>query len=862
MEKNFIPNMVEDNLYKKWEENKYFKCRIDKSKKPFVVVMPPPNVTGKLHMGHALDQTIQDIFIRYNRMNNTPTLWVPGTDHSSIATEVKVVERLRSKGIYKHDLGREKFLEEAWKWTDEFGGEIKKQIRKLGSSCDWDKERFTLDETCTKAVVKSFEILYNKGYIYRGNRIVNWCPKCKTSISETEVDYSENKGKLWYIKYKIEDSNEYIEVATTRPETILGDTALAVNPNDERYKKYIGKKVILPLINRLIPIVSDDYVEKDFGTGVVKITPAHDPNDYLVGQRHNLESINIMNEDATMNNNAGKYEGQDRYEARNNIIEDLNNLGAISKIEDYINKVGSCYRCNTVIEPYLSLQWFVKMDELVKPALESVRNGDIEFVPKRFEKTYFNWMENIENWCISRQLWWGHRIPAYYCDSCEKIIVSKESITKCECGGNLKQDEDCLDTWFSSALWPFSVFGWPEITEDLKYFYPTNVLVTGYDIITFWVSKMIFSGLEYMKDIPFKYVYIHGLVRDSIGRKMSKSLGNGVDPLEIIEKYGADSLRFALIHNTSPGNDVRYMLEKIESASNFVNKIWNATKFVKLYLTDVENVDKYELKIEDKWIINKLNELITNVRENIDKFEIGIALNLIYEFIQSIYCDWYIELVKPRLYNKDESYEAAVSVLNYVLKSSVQLLHPYMPFITEEIYLNLNHEYESVMISDYPEIKYEIDSKEILVIEQIIEFIRQIRNYRAEVNIPNSKKVDCKIYTENKTILKECEGIIKKLGNIENVEYIDNEENLLNFYIFHLDSFNIYIDFSLVINKEEEYEKLKQERTKILKELERANSMLNNEKFVSKAPEELINTEREKVLKYNEILRKIDEKLK
>ncbi len=865
MENKFIPLDIEDKMYKNWEEKGYFKCTIDKSKKPFTIVMPPPNVTGKLHMGHALDQTVQDIFIRYNRLKGVPTLWIPGTDHASIATEVKVVEKLKKSGITKDMLGREKFLEEAWKWKNEYGNEIKGQIRKLGSSCDWEKERFTMDEMCSKAVLEVFEKLYNKGYIYRGERIVNWCPCCKTSISETEVDFEESVSKLWYIKYIIEDSNEYLVVATTRPETILGDTAVAVNPRDDRYKHLVGKNVILPIVGKKIPIISDDYVEMDFGTGVVKITPAHDPNDFLVGERHNLERINIFNEDATLNNKTGKYESLDRYEARKIILIDLEN--SIEKIEDYTHNVGSCYRCHTTIEPYLSLQWFVKMDELVKPALEAVRNGDTTFVPKRFEKTYFNWMENIQDWCVSRQLWWGHRVPAYYCDNCDKITVSKESITKCACGGKLKQDEDTLDTWFSSALWPFSTLGWPNKTEDFEYFYPTSTLVTAYDIITFWVSKMIFSGLEFTGMVPFKHVYIHGIVRDSIGRKMSKSLGNGVDPLEVIDKYGADALRFSLIQNTSPGNDIRYIPEKIDSARNFVNKLWNAAKFVNMYLQDTkldEDVDNIDFKPEDMWIITKLNELINNVTENTDKFEIGIALNSIYSFIWSDFCDWYIEMVKPRLYKKEvKTFESAVFTLNYVLSETVKILHPYMPFVTEEIYLNLKHNDESIMVAKYPETKYTFKD-EYIVVENIMEYIKQVRNYRAENNIPNSKKVVSKILLKNnihKDIFIQSEEYIKKLAYIEDIEYVIDNIGYEEYSAFHLEFLDGFVNFSEAINKEEEIAKLNDEIKKITSELSRAQGMLKNEKFVSKAPDSLIKSENDKVLKYTEMLDKINERI-
>ncbi|MEG1705651.1 MAG: valine--tRNA ligase [Clostridia bacterium] len=857
MENKFMPKNIEEKMYKNWEEKGYFKCKKDTNKKPFVIVMPPPNVTGKLHMGHALDQTIQDVLIRYNRLNGIPTLWIPGTDHASIATEAKVVQKLKSQGITKDMIGRDKFLDAAWDWTKEYGGEIKNQIRKLGSSCDWDKERFTMDEMCTEAVLEVFDRLNKSGYLYRGERIVNWCPHCKTSISETEVDYEEVDSNLWYIKYMVENSNEYITVATTRPETILGDTAVAVNPKDERYLHLVGKNVMLPLLNKKIPVVADEYVEMDFGTGAVKITPAHDPNDFLVGQRHNLERINILNDDATLNEKTGKYEGLTREEARVQIVKDLGE--SLVKIEKYTHNVGSCYRCHTTIEPYLSMQWFVKMKELAKPAIEAVKSGDIKFVPKRFEKTYLNWMENIEDWCISRQLWWGHRIPAYYCDKCDKITISKTSVDKCECGGKLTQDEDTLDTWFSSALWPFSVLGWPNKSEDLDYFYPTSTLVTGYDIISFWVSKMIFSGIEYTGKKSFDYVYIHGMVRDSLGRKMSKSLGNGIDPIEVMEKYGTDALRFSLIQNITPGNDIRYIPEKVESARNFVNKIWNAAKFVNMYkIEGINNLTDIDFRLEDKWIITKLNELINNVKDNTDKFEIGIALNSIYTFIWSDFCDWYIELCKPRLYKK-EGYESAVYTLNYVFKSAIQMLHPYMPFITEEIYLNLEHEEESIMISKYPVIKYTFND-EYKIVEDIMKYITLIRNYRNENNIPNSKKVISKIQiTKNidKSILLQSEEYIKKLAYIDDIEYVINSDLYKDYTLFHLEYFNSFLDFSTTIDKDEEILKLNNEMTNVIKELKRAEGMLSNKSFTLKAPDSLINSEKEKVIKYTDMLNKI-----
>ena len=764
MDKNFDFKKRENEIYKNWEENGYFKPVIDKDKKPFVISMPPPNVTAKLHIGHALDDTIQDILIRYHRMLGDPTLYVPGTDHASIATEVKVVEKLKKEGKSKESLGREKFLEEAWKWKEEYGGKIVEQQRKLGLSCDWQRARFTMDEGCSKAVLEVFERLYNEGIIYKGERLVNWCPECKTPISDIEVEYEEQKSNLWHIRYKIENSDDYVVVATTRPETMLGDTAVAVNPNDDRYKDIVGKRVFLPIVNKYIPVVADRYVDMEFGTGVVKITPAHDPNDFKVGKRHDLEIINILNEDGTLNEKAGKYEGMTTLEAREEIVKELKDIGALVKIEPHVHNVGSCYRCHHTIEPYISNQWFVKMEELAKPAIEAVKNGDIKFIPKRFEKIYLNWMENIEDWCISRQLWWGHRIPAYYCKECGKITVSKEHITICECGGEVVQDEDTLDTWFSSALWPFSILGWPDNTEDYSYFYPNSVLVTGYDIITFWVSKMIFSGLHYTNKIPFENVYIHGLVRDSQGRKMSKSLGNGVDPIEVIENYGTDALRFSLTQNISAGNDMRYMPEKLETARNFANKLWNAAKFVNMYIDDiaVENVENF--LPADKWILTKLSKLEKEVKDNLDKYELGVPLQKLYDFIWSDFCDWYIEIVKTRLYDKETnpfSYSVAVWTLNHVLVQVIKMLHPYMPFITEEIYQNLHTDKNSIMKDMYPCDNYNFE-KETEIIELFLNMIRNIRNERLNSGINGSKKVNAQVYLKNendkKTFRKEYEN--------------------------------------------------------------------------------------------------------
>lgn len=868
MDKNFDFKKRENEIYKNWEENGYFKPVIDKDKKPFVISMPPPNVTAKLHIGHALDDTIQDILIRYHRMLGDPTLYVPGTDHASIATEVKVVEKLKKEGKSKESLGREKFLEEAWKWKEEYGGKIVEQQRKLGLSCDWQRARFTMDEGCSKAVLEVFERLYNEGIIYKGERLVNWCPECKTPISDIEVEYEEQKSNLWHIRYKIENSDDYVDVATTRPETMLGDTAVAVNPNDERYKDIVGKRVFLPIVNKYIPVVADRYVDMEFGTGVVKITPAHDPNDFKVGKRHDLEIINILNEDGTLNEKAGKYEGMTTLEAREEIVKELKDIGALVKIEPHVHNVGSCYRCHHTIEPYISNQWFVKMEELAKPAIEAVKNGDIKFIPKRFEKIYLNWMENIEDWCISRQLWWGHRIPAYYCKECGKITVSKEHITICECGGEVVQDEDTLDTWFSSALWPFSILGWPDNTEDYSYFYPNSVLVTGYDIITFWVSKMIFSGLHYTNKIPFENVYIHGLVRDSQGRKMSKSLGNGVDPIEVIENYGTDALRFSLTQNISAGNDMRYMPEKLETARNFANKLWNAAKFVNMYIDDiaVENVENF--LPADKWILTKLSKLEKEVKDNLDKYELGVPLQKLYDFIWSDFCDWYIEIVKTRLYDKETnpfSYSVAVWTLNHVLVQVIKMLHPYMPFITEEIYQNLHTDKNSIMKDMYPCDNYNFE-KETEIIELFLNMIRNIRNERLNSGINGSKKVNAQVYLKNendKKLFKLCEDYIKRLGYIENIEYIDTEEKANNNYTsITLPRISIYLDLLGAVDLDKENERLNNEKEKVLKELNRAKSMLSNEKFVSKAPANLVEQEKMKVIKYEEMLNDIEKRIK
>jgi len=866
MDSKFNFNDKEEKIYEKWEETGAFECKKDANKKPFVVVMPPPNITGKLHMGHALDNTLQDIFIRYNRLKGVPTLWVPGTDHASIATEVKVVKKIAEEGKTKQSLGRDGFLKEAWEWKEKYGSEITRQLRKIGSSCDWKRERFTLDDGCSKAVLHVFKELYDKGLIYKGKRLINWCPNCKTAIADMEVEYEEQDSYLWHIKYPIENSDKYLVVATTRPETMLGDTAVAVNPKDDRYKDLVGKRVYLPIVGKYIEIVADRYVEMEFGTGVVKITPAHDKNDYEVGKRHNLEIINILNEDATINENGGEYEGQDRFEARKNIVARLKEEGYLVKEEKYTHNVGTCYRCHSSIEPYYSNQWFVKMEDMARPAIDAVKSGKIKFVPKRFEKQFFNWMENIEDWCISRQLWWGHRIPAYTCEKCGKLLVSETKIEKCECGGRLIQDEDTLDTWFSSALWPFSVFGWPDETEDFKYFYPTTTLVTGYDIIPFWVSKMIFSGIAYTGKIPFENVYIHGLVRDSQGRKMSKSLGNGIDPLEVIEKYGADALRFSLVLGISAGNDLRFSEEKLEAARNFSNKLWNAARFVNSYVEKVEKLEEpNKFMVEDKWILTKLSEIVENVTKNIENHDVGVALENLYTFIWQDFCDWYIEMVKPRLYDEtSELHSSAIWTLNYTLKAAITLLHPYMPYVTEEIYENLKHEDGMLINALIPQPLYKYE-KEKENVEKIRELIKSIRNVRSEMNIANSKKIDLVANFEDELLRKDFENgqnFICKLALVGKITIAENiDESLKNYYTLHLDKINVFLDLSSCIDKKEEIAKLQKEKENLMKEVKRSEGMLNNENFISKAPEKLVNAEREKLEKYSQMLKKVEARI-
>lgn len=866
MDSKFNFNDKEEKIYEKWEKSGAFECKKDANKKPFVVVMPPPNITGKLHMGHALDNTLQDIFIRYNRLKGVPTLWVPGTDHASIATEVKVVKKIAEEGKTKQSLGRDGFLKEAWEWKEKYGSEITKQLRKIGSSCDWKRERFTLDDGCSKAVLHVFKELYDKGLIYKGKRLINWCPNCKTAIADMEVEYEEQDSYLWHIKYPIENSDKYLVVATTRPETMLGDTAVAVNPKDDRYKDLVGKRVYLPIVGKYIEIVADRYVEMEFGTGVVKITPAHDKNDYEVGKRHNLEIINILNEDATINENGGEYEGQDRFEARKNIVARLKEEGYLVKEEKYTHNVGTCYRCHSSIEPYYSNQWFVKMEDMARPAIDAVKSGKVKFVPKRFEKQFFNWMENIEDWCISRQLWWGHRIPAYTCEKCGKLLVSETKIEKCECGGRLIQDEDTLDTWFSSALWPFSVFGWPDETEDFKYFYPTTTLVTGYDIIPFWVSKMIFSGIAYTGKIPFENVYIHGLVRDSQGRKMSKSLGNGIDPLEVIEKYGADALRFSLVLGISAGNDLRFSEEKLEAARNFSNKLWNAARFVNSYVEKVEELEEpNKFMVEDKWILTKLSEIVENVTKNIENHDVGVALENLYTFIWQDFCDWYIEMVKPRLYDEtSESHSSAIWTLNYTLKAAITLLHPYMPYVTEEIYENLKHEDGMLINALIPQPLYKYE-KEKENVEKIRELIKSIRNVRSEMNIVNSKKIDLVANFEDELLRKDfenCQNFICKLALVGKMTIAENiDESLKGYYTLHLDKINVFLDLSSCIDKKEEIAKLQKEKENLMKEVKRSEGMLNNENFISKAPEKLVNAEREKLEKYSQMLKKVEARI-
>ena len=883
--KTYDPNGIEDRLYQKWLDKKYFHAEVDHSKTPFTIVIPPPNITGQLHMGHALDNTMQDILIRYKRMQGYNALWQPGTDHASIATEVKIIQKLKEEGIDKHDLGREKFLERAWEWKKEYGGRIISQLKKLGSSCDWDRERFTMDEGCNKAVTEVFVKMHEKGYIYKGARIVNWCPVCNTSISDAEVEYQEQAGHFWHIKYPLmnEDgtpsTTEFLTFATTRPETMLGDTAVAIHPDDERYTHLHGRKVLLPIVNRVIPIVEDAYVDREFGTGVVKITPAHDPNDFEVGKRHNLPVINILNDDATINKNGGKFEGMDRYEARKAIVEELDQMGLLVKIEDHVHNVGTHDRCKTTIEPMVKDQWFVKMDELIKPAREAVKNGEIKLIPERMEKNYFNWTDNIRDWCISRQLWWGHRIPAYYCDDCGEVVVAKEMPKVCpKCGcTHFTQDPDTLDTWFSSALWPFETLGWPEQTEDLKYFYPTDVLVTGYDIIFFWVIRMIFSGYEQMGEKPFKTVLFHGLVRDSQGRKMSKSLGNGIDPLEIISQYGADALRLTLITGNAPGNDMRFYYERVENSRNFANKVWNASRFIMMNMEqalektgkDITTPAAADLQPVDKWILSKLNTLVKDVTDNMDHFELGIAVQKVYDFIWDEFCDWYVEIAKYRIYHAEEdsqSANCALWVLKTVLGQALKLLHPFMPFITEEIYGALVPEEESLMMSSWPvyredwEFPYATE-----VIEHVKAITRGIRNMRAEMNVPNNKRTkvyiissDSKLLTALEVFKESVKPLMLANDIILHYEKKDVADDAVSIVV---PGATVYLPLEDLVDFEQERERRKKEEERLNSEIKRAQGMLANERFTSKAPADKVQAERDKLEKYTKMLEQVKERI-
>ena len=872
--KTYDPHGLEDRIYQKWLDKKYFHAEVDRSKKPFTIVMPPPNITGKLHMGHALDNTMQDILIRFKRMQGYEALWVPGTDHASISTEVKVTNALKEEGIDKHELGREGFLKRTWEWKKEYGGTITSQLRKIGSSCDWDRERFTMDEGCSKAVQTVFINLYNKGLIYKGSRIVNWCPVCNTSISDAEVEHEEQAGHFWHINYPVVgEEGRFVEIATTRPETLLGDSALAVNPKDDRYKDLIGKQVQLPLTDRTIPVIADEYVDMEFGTGVVKITPAHDPNDFEVGKRHNLPEINILNDDATINNLGGKYAGMDRYEARKAMVADLDALGLLVKVEDHVHNVGTHDRCKTTVEPMIKQQWFVKMDELIKPAVEGVKNGDIELMPASMDKTYFNWTDNIRDWCISRQLWWGHRIPAYYCKDCGEMTVSAEKVCTCpKCGStNVEQDPDTLDTWFSSALWPFSTLGWPEKTEELDYFYPTDVLVTGYDIIFFWVIRMIFSGYEHMGKKPFGKVLFHGLVRDSQGRKMSKSLGNGIDPLEVIEKYGADALRYTLITGNAPGNDMRFYWERVEASRNFANKVWNASRFIMMNDPDnkIKTTDEQpdNLTAADKWILSKMNHLIAEVTENMEKYELGIAVAKLNDFIWEEFCDWYIEMVKPRLYNdEDTTKNAAIWTLKTVLIDALKLLHPYMPFITEEIFCNIQDDEESIMISSWPvyDEKFNFPDEEV-AIQTIKEAVRNIRNVRAQMNVAPSRKAKVYVVSEDaliRDIFENGRVFFATLAYASEVAVQSDKSGIPDDAVSAvIPGAVLYIPFAELVDIDKEIERLKKEEGRLNGEIKRCEGMLGNEKFISKAPQAKIDEEKAKLEKYQQMLAQVRERL-
>lgn len=866
--KTYNPKEVEERLYNTWVEKGYFTPTPDKTKEPFTIVIPPPNVTGQLHMGHALDETLQDILIRYKRMAGFNALWIPGTDHAGIATQIKVEEVLRKEeGKTRYDLGREKFVEKVWEWKKLYGDRIINQLKKLGSSCDWTRERFTMDEGCSKAVKEVFVNLYKKGLIYQGSRIINWCPRCITALSDAEVEHAEQAGHFWHIKYPVKGSDEFVVIATTRPETLFGDTAVAVNPEDERYKDIIGKTLLLPLTDREIPVIADAYVDKEFGTGCVKITPAHDPNDFEVGLRHDLAQIKVLNDDATMNHYAGKYEGMDRYECRKQMIKDLDEMGLLVKVEDHSHNVGQCYRCGTTVEPIISKQWFVKMNSLAQPAIDAVKKKDTEFVPEHFEKVYFHWLENIRDWCISRQLWWGHRIPAFYCDDCGEMVVTKEDGAVCsKCGKPMRQDPDTLDTWFSSALWPFSTLGWPDKTEDLSYFYPTSVLVTGYDIIPFWVMRMMFSGIEHTGEVPFKYVFIHGLVRDAQGRKMSKSLGNGVDPLEVIDEFGADALRFTLATGNSPGNDMRFSTERVTASRNFANKIWNASRFVQMNLT----IDELcvpaasELALEDKWILDKLNRLVSEVTENLDKFELGVAVAKLYDFIWDEFCDWYIELVKPRLYDTENpTNKTAQQVLSYVLSNTLKLLHPFMPFITEEIWLSLPHEGESIVIANWPTADDALSfPAEAAQMEMMKGALKAVRNKRAEMNIPPSKKAAMFIVTDHTELFQNGAVFFQKLASASDVTVLKDKSTVgENTVAVIVDGAQIYIPLGELVDFEKELKRLEEEKKHLLGEIKRVEGKLSNKGFVDKAPARVVEEEKAKGEKYREMLQKVEESL-
>lgn len=867
LDKTYDPSQVEDRIYRMWMEKGYFRAKVDWNKEPFCIVIPPPNITGELHMGHALNNTLQDILVRWRRMQGYVTLWLPGTDHASIATEVKIVEKLAEEGLTKNDLGREEFLRRAWQWKEQYGGRITQQLKKLGSSLDWSRERFTMDEGCSRAVVEVFVRLYKKGLIYRGDRIINWCPDCRTALSDAEVEHEEEQGNLWYIRYPIKDSDESIMVATTRPETMLGDTAVAVHPEDERYRHLIGKMAILPIMNREIPIIADEYVEREFGTGAVKITPAHDPNDFEVAARHDLPWICVIDEKGVMNHNAGKYEGMDRYEARKAIVEELKSLGLLEKTESLKHNVGHCYRCGTVVEPLISKQWFVKMKPLAEPAIKAVKEGKIKFVPERFEKIYFNWMENIRDWCISRQLWWGHRIPAYYCQDCGETMVERSMPEKCSsCGStNLKQDEDVLDTWFSSALWPFSTLGWPDETEDLKYFYPTSVLVTGYDIIFFWVARMIFSGLEHVGEIPFKYVLIHGIVRDSEGRKMSKSLGNGIDPLKVIERYGADALRLTLVTGNSPGNDMRFYWERVEANRNFCNKLWNAARFILMNMQNsgIDKPRKGKLELPDRWIISRYNRVVKEVTDNLEKFELGIAVQKLYDFIWDEFCDWYIELAKPGLYSQDPGLkESKLYTLTYVLVNTLKLLHPFMPFITEEIWQHLpTRESDSIMISSWPKVnEEEIDAEAEEQMAAVMDAIRSIRNIRAEMEVPPSRraKVILVVNDDWRDIFEESKVYFERLAWASEVVLKSDKGGIPSNAVSAVtDKAQIFMPLEDLVDFEKEMERLLKEKANLEKELARVEGKLSNRNFVEKAPPAVVEEERKKKAKYEDMMAKV-----